>query len=100
MDVLQWMRRVCVVTFVLGGTGYLFFLAWWIHLLALGNAVDRWERECGYWLQSAAAPLVVILFSVMGYGLTCLADRFRSPLVPSPHEVDYGDVPRRPSPPV
>ena len=96
MDVLHWMKRACVVTFVLGGVGYLVFLAWWIHVLTKG--ADRWDETVRYGLHAAEAPLLVILLSVAGYSLACLAERFRLPRVPAQHEVDYGD--RHPSLPV
>jgi hypothetical protein len=95
MDVLHWMKRACVVTFVLGGVGYLVFLGWWIHVLT--NGADRWDDAVRSGLHAAEAPLVVILLSVSGYSLACIAERFRLPRVPSQHEVDFGD--QRPSPP-
>jgi hypothetical protein len=97
MDVLAWMKRACIVAFVLGGIGYLMFLAWWIHVLA--SEFDRWERETGSWLHVAEAPLVVILLSAISYSLTCMAERFRLPRVLSQHEEDFGDHPRRSPPP-
>ena len=96
MDVLHWMKRACIVTFVLGGVGYLVFLAWWIHVLTDG--VDRWDDVVRSGLHAAEPPLVVILLSVTGYSLACIAERLGLPRVLSQHEVDYGD--RHPSPPV
>lgn len=95
MDLLQWMKRACVVTAFLGIVGYLMFLAWWIH--DLWKEVDRWNIAMAGWLHAAEAPLVVILLSVAGYSMACMAERFRLPRVPSQHEEDYGD--RRPSQP-
>ena len=97
MNVLQWMKRACVIAFVLGGIGYLLFLAWWIHILT--QDVRDWDRHVSSGLHTAEAPLVVILFSVTGYSLVCMAERFRLPRVQSQHEEDYGDGPRRPAPP-
>jgi hypothetical protein len=89
MDVLHWMRRACVVTFVLGGVGYLVFLAWWIHVLT--NAVVRWDDVVRSGLHAAEPPLVVILLSAIGYSLGCLAERFRLPRPVSQVERDYED---------
>jgi hypothetical protein len=97
MDVLHWMKRASVATAFLGVVGYLMFLAWWINDLGSGRVKNRWEDALPGWLHAAQAPLLVILLSVIGYSLTCMAERFRLPRVASAHEEDYGD--RRPPPP-
>jgi hypothetical protein len=93
MDVLRWMKGVCVVTTVLGVVGYLIFLGRWIYTLVKEHS--QWLESLGYWLSAAAAPLVVILLSVIGYSLCCLAVRFRLPRVATPLERDYADPPPR-----
>ena len=91
MDVLPWMRRACITAFILGGVGYLVFLAWWVHALTKG--VDRWDDVVRAGLHAAEPPLVVILLSASGYSLCCIAERFRLPRVPSPLEQDFEDRP-------
>ena len=97
MDLLRWMKGTCVVTAVLGGIGYLLFLGRWIYTLEKER--DKWLEDLTMWLRTAEAPLVVILLSVIGYSLCCIAERFRLPRASSALQQDYEDRPPASLPP-